>query len=95
MLSENAKLVIDFIEECRHRLMMKDELHEKQEEMYTTLYKAEEILKKSEEGKKIFFELESLISRTLDLTKDVYFEYGENYSGACDNQVLKRYKEAV
>lgn len=95
MLSENAKLVIDFIEECRCQLMMKDELHEKQEEMYKALYEIEDILKENEKGRKIFVELESLIVRTLDLTKDVYFEYGENYSGACDNQVFKKYKEAV
>ncbi|WP_317368896.1 hypothetical protein [uncultured Tyzzerella sp.] len=95
MLTENAKLVIEFVEECRSQLMVKDELHETQEEMYKTLYRAEEILKQSEEGKKLFTSLESLVARTLDLTKDVYFEYGENYSGACDNQMLKRYKEAV
>lgn len=95
MLSENAKLVIDFIEECRCQLMMKDELHEKQEEMYKALYEIEDILKENEKGRKVFIELESLIARTLDLTKDVYFEYGENFNGACDNQMLKRYKEAV
>lgn len=95
MLTENAKLVIEFVEECRSQLMVKDELHETQEEMYKTLYKIEDILKENEKGRKVFVELESLIIRTLDLTKDVYFEYGENYSEACDNQMLKKYKEAV
>lgn len=95
MLSENAKLVIGFIEECRNQLMMKDELHEKQEKLYDTLYKIEDILKENEKGKKIFVELESLLSETLSLTKEAYFEYGENYSEACDNQMFKKYKEAV
>ena len=79
MLTENAKLVIEFVEECRSQLMVKDELHETQEEMYKTLYRAEEILKQSEEGKQLFLSLESLVAE-LRLTKDVYFEYGENYS---------------
>lgn len=95
MLTENAKLVIEFVEECRSQLMVKDELHETQEEMYKTLYRAEEILKQSEEGKQLFLSLESLVARTLDLTKDVYFEYGENYSETSRNQMLKKYKEAV
>lgn len=95
MLTENAKLVIEFVEECRSQLMVKDELHETQEEMYKTLYRAEEILKQSEEGKQLFTSLESLVARTLDLTKDVYFEYGENYSESSRNQMLKKYKEAV
>lgn len=95
MLTENAKLVIEFVEECRSQLMVKDELHETQEEMYKTLYRAEEILKQSEEGKQLFLSLESLVARTLDLTKDVYFEYGENYSESSRNQMLKKYKEAV
>ncbi len=95
MLTENAKLVIEFVEECRSQLMVKDELHETQEEMYKTLYRTEEILKQSEEGKQLFLSLESLVARTLDLTKDVYFEYGENYSESSRNQMLKKYKEAV
>ena len=95
MLTENAKLVIEFVEECRSQLMVKDELHETQEEMYKTLDRTEEILKQSEEGKQLFLSLESLVARTLDLTKDVYFEYGENYSESSRNQMLKKYKEAV
>lgn len=95
MLSENAKLVIGFIEECRNQLMMKDELHEKQEKMYEALYEIEDLLKENEKGKKVFINLESLLSDTLSLTREVYFEYGENYSGACDNQAYKKYKEAV
>ena len=73
MLSENAKLVIDFIEECRCQLMMKDELHEKQEEMYKALYEIEDILKENEKGRKIFVELESLIARTLDFDERCIF----------------------
>ena len=95
MLTENAKLVIEFVEECRSQLMVKDELHETQEEMYKTLYRAEEILKQSEEGKQLFLSLEGLVARTLDLTKDVYFEYGENYSESSRNQMFKKYEEAV
>ena len=52
MLSENAKLVIGFIEECRNQLMMKDELHEKQEEMYKALYEIEDILKEMKKAEK-------------------------------------------
>lgn len=95
MLSENAKLVISFIEECRCQLMTKDELHETQEEMYEALYEIEDLLKGNEKGIKIFVKLENLLSDTLSLTKEVYFEYGENYSNACDNQIFKKYKEAV
>lgn len=95
MLTENAKLVIDFIEECRIQMTLKDELFKKQEEMYKRFYKLEDFLKGNKEGEKIFSELGEFISETLSLTKDVYFEYGENFSEINNSKMLRKYKEAV
>ena len=43
MLSEDAKLVIDFVEECRSQGAIKDELYTKVEEMYSALYQLEDL----------------------------------------------------
>ena len=45
MLSEDAKLVIDFVEECRSQGTIKDELYTKVEEMYSALYQLEDLIK--------------------------------------------------
>lgn len=80
MLSDDAKLVIDFLEECRTQLTIKDELHSKTEEMYSTLYLLQDMLKGDEEKSNVFIKLETLIIETLNLTKDTYFEYGDNFA---------------
>ena len=96
MLSENAKLVIDFIEECRCQLMMKDDYHNTVENMYTKLYQVQDLLKTTEEGKKLFDELEELIMDTITLAKETYFEYGENFNGINENRFFKfKHKEAI
>lgn len=94
MLSEDAKLVIDFVEECRSQLTLKDELHYKLEDMYSTLYHLQDLLKDDKEKTKVFLKLETLIIETLNLTKDTYFEYGDNFAQVRENNFVKCIKEA-
>lgn len=94
MLSEDAKLVIDFVEECRSQLTIKDELHYKLEDMYSTLYHLQDLLKDDEEKTKVFLKLETLIIETLNLTKDTYFEYGDNFAQVRETNFVKCIKEA-
>lgn len=89
MLSENASLILDFIEECRSQLMMKDEYHELSEKMYSKLYQVEYILKTTDEGKKLFAEFEDLVYKTINKAKETYFEYGESYSFVSENKFMK------
>lgn len=93
MLSDDAKLVIDFLEECRTQLTIKDELHSKTEEMYSTLYLLQDMLKGDEEKSKVFLKLETLIIETLNLTKDTYFEYGDNFAQVRETNFIN-FKEA-
>lgn len=93
MLSDDAKLVIDFLEECRTQLTIKDELHSKTEEMYSTLYLLQDMLKGDEEKSKVFIKLETLIIETLNLTKDTYFEYGDNFAQVRETNFIN-FKEA-
>ena len=96
MLSEKASLVLDFIEECRNKLMIKDDYHNTVENMYTKLYQVQDLLKTTEEGKKLFNELQELIMDTITLAKETYFEYGENFNGINENRFFKfKHKEAV
>ena len=60
MLSSQAKIVLDFIEECRSQLMMKDEYHEVSEKMYSKLYEIEGFLKTTDEGKNFLQNLKTL-----------------------------------
>ena len=60
MLSDEAKIVLDFIEECRSQLMMKDEYHEVSEKMYSKLYEIEGFLKTTDEGKNFLQNLKTL-----------------------------------
>ena len=63
MLSDEAKIVLDFIEECRSQLMMKDEYHEVSEKMYSKLYEIEGFLKTTDEGKNFLQNLKTLCIR--------------------------------
>ncbi len=72
MLSDEAKIVLDFIEECRSQLMMKDEYHEVSEKMYSKLYEIEGFLKTTDEGKKLFTEFEDLVYQTINKAKETY-----------------------
>lgn len=92
MLSEDSRGVIEFIDECRAQGMIKDELYLKQEEMWKALSDLEQIMKKSDKGIKLFLELETLICETLNLTKNTYFEYGENYESTQMNKFISKVK---
>lgn len=93
MLSNEAKIVLDFIEECRSQLMMKDEFHQVSEEMFSKLYEIEGFLKTTDEGKKLFTEFEDLVFQTINKAKETYFEYGENYSIVSENNFMKKLNE--
>lgn len=95
MLSDDAKMVIEFIDECRGTLMIKDDLHIKMESMYDILHKAEEAFEILPEGKSLYIELEDLVVKTLNAAKEIYFEYGENYGGVRDNRFWRKTKEAM
>ena len=95
MLSVKAKIVLDFIEECRSRLMIKDEYHEVSEKMYSKLYEIEGFLKTTDEGKKLFTEFEDLVHQTINKAKKTYFEYGENYSTVSENNFMEKLNEEV
>ena len=93
MLSNEAKIVLDFIEECRSQLMMKDEFHQVSEKMFSKLYEIEEFLKTTDEGKKLFTEFEDLVFQTINKAKETYFEYGENYSTVSENNFMEKLNE--
>lgn len=73
MLTDDAKLVLNFIEECRTQRNIKDELFYKLEEMYSALYQIQDFLIKDKEKMRTFIKLEDAIVMALDLTKDIYF----------------------
>ena len=94
MLSDE-KLILDFIEECRSHQMIKDDYHEVSEKMLTKLYQIEDVLKTTDEGRKLFTEFEDLVFQTIDKAKETYFEYGENYLSVAENKFMtKLSKEA-
>ncbi|WP_294655540.1 hypothetical protein [uncultured Fusobacterium sp.] len=94
MLSEDAKLVIDFMEECRSQGTIKDELYTKVEEMYSALYQLEDLIKGNKEQTEVFLKLETLLIEVLNLTKDTYFEYGDNFAQVRESKFFKCIKEA-
>ena len=94
MLSEDAKLVIDFVEECRSQGAIKDELYTKVEEMYSALYQLEDLIKGNKEQTEVFLKLETLLIEVLNLTKDTYFEYGDNFAQVRESKFFKCIKEA-
>ncbi|MBR8701660.1 hypothetical protein IX317_001666 [Fusobacterium sp. DD29] len=95
MLSEDAGLILDFIEECRTQLMTKDDYHEATEKMYKKLYEIQDVLKGTKEGEKLFNDLEQLIYETISLAKTTYFEYGENYSAVAQERFMKSIDKEV
>lgn len=94
MLSEDAKLVIDFVEECRSQGTIKDELYTKVEEMYSALYQLEDLIKGNKEQTEVFLKLETLLIEVLNLTKDTYFEYGDNFAQVRESKFFNNLKEA-
>lgn len=94
MLSEDAKLVIDFVEDCRSQGTIKDELYTKVEEMYSALYQLEDLIKGNKEQTEVFLKLETLLIEVLNLTKDTYFEYGDNFAQVRESKFFKCIKEA-
>lgn len=95
MLSDDAKMVMEFLEECRNQLALKDDFHFKKEEMYKTLWKVEEFLSKFSEGKELYLELEDVVTATVELAKDTYFEYGDNFAQVRSNRFWRKAKEAM
>lgn len=95
MLSDDAKLVVDFLEECRNTLSLQDDFHFKQEEMSRTLQKVGELLSQTPKGRELFIELEDIVMTTLDLAKDTYFEYGDNFAQVRSNNFFKSVNKEV
>lgn len=96
MLSEQSRGVIEFIDECRAQGMIKDELYLKEEEMWRTLSDLEAVMKRSPEDRELYCKLETLIAETINLTKDIYFEYGENFESTQMNKLIAKVnKEAM
>lgn len=96
MLSEQSRGVIEFIDECRAQGMIKDELYLKQEEMWRAISDLEEVMRRSPEDRELYCKLETLIAETINLTKDIYFEYGENFESTQMNKLIAKVnKEAI
>lgn len=93
MLSKNLKVVIDFIEECRGQKMMQDELFLKSEEMWAAIFQPEKVMRRTTEDRKLFLKLETLIAETINLTKETYFEYGENFEATQMSRIIEKVKE--
>lgn len=89
MLDKDSKMVLEFLYECRNNKMIQDELFKVEEEMYSNLYKAEELLSKTEEGRKLFVELEQNIFDTLHEMQKTYFEYGQLRGSLVETQPLE------
>lgn len=94
MLNKTSKGVICFIEECRAQGMIKDELHLKQEELYQGLFELEEVLKNIGKSE-LYLKVESLIADTINLSKNTYFEYGENFESTQTSNFIDEIQEAV
>ena len=98
MITEKERLVINFIKECRDETMIKDELFEKSEKLYETMFNLEKEIENSPRAKALYVEIENLIYETLRLTEDKYFQYGQNFMKASSNtnyQLEKQLQEAV
>ncbi|MEG9320437.1 hypothetical protein [Fusobacterium varium] len=95
MLSDDAKLVMDFIEECRNQLALKDDFHFKNEEMHKVLWKVREFLGRFTDGDELYLELEDIVISTVNLAKDTYFEYGDNFAQVRSNRFFRRVNEEV
>ncbi|WP_443863214.1 hypothetical protein [Fusobacterium ulcerans] len=76
MIEEDKELIMTFLENCYSSKVINDQLSMQEERMYGVLWKLEETLTESQ--RKLYLELDSLLSEVLSLTKWKYFEYGEN-----------------
>ena len=76
MIEEDKELIMTFLENCYSSKVINDQLSMQEERMYSVLWKLEETLTESQ--RKLYLELDSLLSEVLSLTKWKYFEYGEN-----------------
>ena len=53
-------------------------------------------MKRSPEDRALYWKLETLISETIVLVKDTYFEYGENFESTQMNKLIAKVnKEAM
>ena len=95
MLNDDAKMVIEFIDMCRGNLMIKDDLHIKMESLYKLLHKLEDTFETLPEGKNLYLELEDTVIETINLAKDIYFEYGDNFGQVRSDRFFKRVNEEV
>lgn len=89
MLDKDSKMVLEFLGECRTHKLIQDELFKVEEAMYSNLYKVEELLSKTQEGRKLFVELEQNIFDTLHEMRKTYFEYGQLHGGIVETQPLE------
>lgn len=95
MLDDDAKMVIEFIDGCRGNLMIKDDLHIKMEFMYSVLHKVEIAIKTLPNGEKLYLELEDAVIDTINLAKDTYFEYGDNFAQVRESRFFRKVNEEV
>lgn len=89
MLDKDGKMVLEFLGECRNHKLIQDELFEVEETMYSNLYKVEELLSKTQEGRELFIELEQNIFDTLHEMRKTYFEYGQLHGSLVETQPLE------
>ena len=95
MLNDDAKMVIEFIDGCRGTLMIKDDLHIKMEFMYSALHKVETAIKMLPNGEELYLELEDAVIDTINLAKDTYFEYGDNFAQVRESRFFRKVNEEV
>lgn len=95
MLNDDAKMVIEFIDGCRRTLMIKDDLHIKMKFMYSVLHKVETAIKTLPNGEELYLELEDAVIDTINLAKDTYFEYGDNFAQVRESRFFRKVNEEV
>lgn len=86
MLSQEEKIAVKFVESCRNHLMMKDDLMEVENKMFSLLEEVSKKLKLIENGEPLQTEFEKALYDTLNLTKEIYFEFGNHYGGVFESR---------
>ena len=71
MTKENKEFIMTFLENCYSNEILSDQLSMQEKNMYSILWKLEDTLS-TEPQRKLYLELDSLLSEVLDLTKWKY-----------------------
>lgn len=90
MITDDEKMILEFLYECRSHRMIQDELFKKEEAMFSLLHKVENIMSSSKENKKLYTELESSILDVLDIAKETYFEYGSHCEAVSEKNFFSK-----